>query len=99
MGKDFVMIPVRRGSERLKRKNYLKINNKKILKFISKGDDYQILFTSPKNRRNYIKSLSKRINVKITQIGSTTNIKNQRRIINAKNELESINYTGYSHQF
>ncbi len=80
-------------------KNYLKINNKNILKFISKGDDYQILFTSPKSRRNYIKNLSKRINVKITQIGSTTNIKNQRRIINGKKELESINYTGYSHQF
>ena len=35
--------------------NYLKINNKNILKFISKGDDYQILFTSPKTKRNYIK--------------------------------------------
>lgn len=31
MSKDFVMIPVRQGSERLKRKNYLKINNKTIL--------------------------------------------------------------------
>ena len=80
-------------------KIYLSINNKNILKFISKGDDYQILFTSPKSRRNYINKLSKRINVKITKIGSTTNIKNQRRIIKDKKQLESINYTGYSHQF
>ena len=80
-------------------KRYLSINNKNILKFISKGDDYQILFTSPKSRRNYINKLSKRINVKITKIGSTTNIKNQRRIIKDKKQLESINYTGYSHQF
>lgn len=31
MSKDLVMIPVRQGSERLKRKNYLKVNNKTIL--------------------------------------------------------------------
>ena len=79
--------------------NYLKINNKNILKFISKGDDYQILFTSPKTKRKYIKNLSKRINIKITQIGNTTNVKNQRTIIDGKNQLKSINYRGYSHKF
>ena len=79
--------------------NYLKINNKNILKFISKGDDYQILFTSPKDKRNYIKKLAKRINIKITQIGNTTNAKNQRIIIDEKNQLKSINYRGYSHKF
>jgi len=78
---------------------YLKKNNKNLLKFISRGDDYQILFTSPKNRRKYIKKLSKRINLKITQIGCTTNIKNQRIIIKDKNLLKSINYKGYSHKF
>ncbi len=82
-----------------KLKSYLKINNKNILKFISKGDDYQILFTSPKNMRKYIKNLSKRINVKITQIGITTNKKKQRIIISGKNLLKSINYKGYSHKF
>ncbi len=80
-------------------KNYLSVNSKNILKFVSKGDDYQILFTSSKNRRNYIKKLSKRINVKITQIGSTTNIKNQRTIIKDKKQLKSINFKGYSHEF
>ena len=79
--------------------NYLKRNNKNILKFISKGDDYQILFTSPKTNRKYIKNLSKRINIKITQIGNTTNVKNQRTIIDGKNQLKSINYRGYSHKF
>ena len=80
-------------------RKYLKVNNKNILKFISKGDDYQILFTSPKNRRNYIKKLSKRINVKITQIGCATNTKNQRTIIKDKKQLKSRNYLGYSHKF
>ena len=79
--------------------NYLKNYNKNILKFISKGDDYQILFTSPKTKRKYIKNLSKRINIKITQIGNTTNVKNQRTIIDGKNQLKSINYRGYSHKF
>ena len=80
-------------------KSYLYINNENILNFISKGDDYQILFTSPKSKRMYIKKLSKRINLKITQIGSATNIKNQRIIINDKKLLKPINYTGYSHKF
>ncbi len=78
---------------------YLKKKNKNFLKFISKGDDYQILFSSPKNMRNYIRKLSKRINIKITQIGSTTDIKNQRVIAKDKKLLKSINYTGYSHKF
>ena len=77
----------------------MKINNKSILKFISKGDDYQVLFTSPKNKRMYIEKLSKRIKLKITQIGCTTNIKNQRIIINEKKLLKPIDYTGYSHKF
>ena len=78
---------------------YLQKNGKNCLKFISRGDDYQILFTSPKYMRKYIKKLSKRINLKITQIGSTTNIKNHRKIISNKNHLKSIIYKGYSHRF
>mgnify|MGYP001185605777 CR=1 FL=1 len=80
-------------------KSYLYINNENILNFISKGDDYQILFTSPKSKRMYIKKLSKRINLKITQIGSATNIKNQRIIINDKKLLKPIHYVGYLHKF
>jgi len=79
--------------------SYIKKNNKNVLKFISKGDDYQILFTSHKSNRKYINQLSKRINLKITQIGSITNIKNQRRIFYEKKDIKSINYSGYSHKF
>ena len=79
--------------------NYIKNNNKKLLNFISKGDDYQVLFTSFKKNRIFIKKLSKRINLKITQIGNITNIYNQRKIINHKNYLKSLNYKGYSHKF
>ena len=79
--------------------NYLKNNNKKSLNFISKGDDYQILFTSSKKNRTYIKKLAKRINLRITQIGNFTNIYKQRKIISNKKHLKSLNYQGYSHKF
>ena len=79
--------------------NYLKNNNKKSINFISKGDDYQILFTSSKKNRTFIKKLAKRINLRITQIGTITNIYKQRKIISHKNHLKSLNYLGYSHKF
>ena len=79
--------------------NYLKNNHKESLNFISKGDDYQVLFTSSKKNRSYIKRLAKRINLKITKIGTTTNIYKQRKIINHKNHLKPLNYQGYSHKF
>ena len=79
--------------------NYLKNNHKESLNFISKGDDYQILFTSSKKNRSYIKRLAKRINLRITQIGTTTNIYKQRKIISNKNHLKSLIYQGYSHKF
>ena len=79
--------------------SYLKKNNKKSLYFISKGDDYQVLFTSSKKNRIYIKKLAKRINLKITKIGTTTNIYKHRKIINHKKYLKSLNYKGYSQKF
>ena len=79
--------------------NYLKKNHKESLNFISKGDDYQVLFTSSKKNRSYIKRLAKRINLKITKIGTTTNIYKQRKIISHKSHLKSLIYQGYSHKF
>ena len=79
--------------------SYLKNNNKKTLNFISKGDDYQILFTSPKKNRTYIKKLSKRINQKITLIGAITNRNKIGRINNHGKQLKSNNYEGYFHNF
>ena len=78
---------------------YLKNNNKKSINFVSRGDDYQVLFTSSKKKRSYIKRLAKRINLKITLIGNTTKIFKQMQIINHKNHIKSLNYQGYSHKF
>ena len=78
---------------------YLNDNGKTSLNFVSKGDDYQILFTSSKKNRSYIKKISKRINQKITLIGTITKRSSQRQIINNGNQSKSLNYEGYFHYF
>ena len=79
--------------------NYLVKKNKKKINFISKGDDYQILFTSPKSNRRYIKSLSKRMNQKVTLIGNLTNEIKSNQIIYNKKLLKHRYNEGYFHNF
>ena len=80
-------------------KHYIKKKDHKLLKLISKGDDYQVLFTSSKKYRPYIKKLSKRINQKITLIGEINNRSKQYRIFNNGKFLKPMNFEGYSHNF
>jgi len=80
-------------------KIYLKKNKKTIYDYISKGDDYQILFTSSKNNRSYIKKIAGRINQKITLIWSIVNQSNKTKVIYNGNEIKSLNYKGYFHKF
>ena len=79
--------------------NYLFKTNKKKINFISKGDDYQILFTSSKSNRRYIKLLSKRMNQKVTLIGNLTNEIKSNQIIYDKKLLKHRYNEGYSHNF
>ena len=78
---------------------YLIKTNKKKIDFISKGDDYQILFTSPKSNRKYIKYLSKRMNQKVTLIGHLTNEISSNQIIYDKKLLKHRYNEGYIHNF
>ena len=78
---------------------YLKSNKKNFLKFISKGDDYQVLFTSSKKNRYYIKKIAKRINIKITLIGLITNQFKQRLLYSHGKQIKPMNYEGYFHNF
>ena len=73
--------------------------NKKKINFISKGDDYQILFTSSKSNRKFIKSLSKRMNQKVTLIGNLTNEIKSNQIFFEKKLLKYRYNEGYSHNF
>ena len=67
--------------------------------FISKGDDYQILFTSSKSNRSYIKSSFKRVNQKVTLIGNLTNEIKSNQIIYNKKLLKHRYNEGYFHNF
>ena len=82
-----------------KLKNYLLKTNKKKINFISKGDDYQILFTSSKTNRRFIKLLSKEMNQKVTLIGNLTNETKSNQIIYNKKLLKHRFNEGYSHNF
>ena len=78
---------------------YLKKYNKRRIKYLFNGDDYQILFTSHIKNRSLIKSISKKMNQKITLIGSINNgyKKNSIKLDNKSQNL--TNFKGYSHKF
>ena len=80
-------------------KKYVKRNRKNIINYVSRGDDYQILFTSSKRNRDFIKSLSKRINIKISHIGEITNQYKVYKVLKNKIPLKPLNNDGYLHKF
>jgi len=91
---DVNKVPISKNLE-----NYLKKYNKKKNKYLFKGDDYQILFTASIKNRSLIKSISKKINQKITIIGKINNAykKNSIKLDNKPQNL--TNFKGYSHKF
>ena len=77
------------------------IKKKKLRKidFISKGDDYQILFTSDPNKDRIIKKIAKITRIKITKIGVIISGKKKSIIVNEKGRKIEANSNGYVHQF
>ena len=80
-------------------KKYLSKSKKKKINFISKGDDYQIIFTSPKSKRNYIQKFFKKMNQKVTLIGNLTKDTKKNEIIDGDKRLKHANNEGYHHNF
>ena len=68
------------------------------LNYISKGDDYQTIFTAPKSARSHIIKISKKVNQKITLIGCISNISSNKLVI-GKKSINPIDFKGYSHKF
>ena len=68
------------------------------LNYISKGDDYQTIFTAPKSARSHIINISKKVNQKITLIGCISNISSNKLVI-GKKSINPIDFKGYSHKF
>ena len=69
------------------------------IKYISNGDDYQVLFTASKNKRRIIKRISSNYRIKLTQIGSIQNFSKKSSIIDDNNMIISLKNKGYFHQF
>jgi len=82
-------------------------NLRKILSFkklskinlVSKGDDYQILFTASNNKRKIINKISKKLGIKITIIGKIQKGNMQSSIVDPKNMIISLKNKGYFHNF
>jgi len=100
------------NNQKLSYKLYLKnipisYNLKKILNlkqlskinYISKGDDYQVLFTAPKNMNGIIRKISIKNRIKLTKIGIIQDAGKKSSIIDCKNREISIKNKGYLHQF
>tara|TARA_Y100000741_G_C18165881_1_gene523133 strand:- start:23 stop:982 length:960 start_codon:yes stop_codon:yes gene_type:complete len=80
-------------------KIYLKNSNKKKLKYVINGDDYQILFTASPCKKKIINSLAKKMNQKITIIGKINN-DYKKNLLKLDNKSQNITkFKGYSHKF
>jgi len=77
------------------------LNLKNLLKknLISKGDDYQVLFTSNVNNRSFVKKISSTKKIKITRIGKILNSTHKSSIIDRNGHQIKINNKGYTHRF
>ena len=77
------------------------LNLKKLSKinYISKGDDYQILFTASKNKRRIIEEISANLRIKLSQIGTIESFSKKSVIIDDKNKIISLKNKGYLHNF
>ena len=84
--------------------------SKQMLKYLNKkkenkldslfhGDDYQILFTSPKKNRKLIKSIANKMNQKVTIIGSIKDGNKKNLLLQSNKPLKLSKYRGYSHKF
>jgi thiamine-monophosphate kinase len=91
---DLKKIPI---STKLKRIIDLKRLSK--IKYISNGDDYQILFTASKNKRRIVERISSDYRIKLTQIGSIEKFYKKSSIIDDNKRPISLKNKGYFHNF
>ena len=69
------------------------------IKYISNGDDYQVLFTASKNKRRIIRKIATNFKIKLTKIGSTQSIGKKSHIVDDKNVKITLKNKGYLHKF
>ena len=79
--------------------SYLKKYSKPKTQFIFNGDDYQILFTAPRKKRDFIKRISSKLNQKVTLIGHINNSHKKNIVIFNDKPLKISKFKGYFHKF
>jgi len=80
-------------------KKILNLKRLSKINYISNGDDYQVLFTAPKNMSGIIRKTSIKNRIKLTKIGIIQSIRKKSSIVDDKNRQISIKNKGYLHQF
>ena len=71
----------------------------KKINFISKGDDYQILFTASKKKGRIIDKTFKSLGIKISKIGKICSGNQKSQIINEKGNVITLKNKGHLHKF
>jgi thiamine-monophosphate kinase len=90
----FKKIPISNNLNRL-----LNMKKFKKISFISKGDDYQILFTANPSKSRIISKISKTLRIKISKIGKICNASQKSEIIDQKGKEIAIKNIGFYHNF
>ena len=80
-------------------KKVLDLKNLSKINYVSKGDDYQVLFTAPKIKRGIIRRISINNRVKLTKIGIIHSADKKSSIVNHKNIEINPKNKGYFHNF
>ena len=77
------------------------IDLKKLSKinYVSNGDDYQILFTASKSKREIIRKISSNYRIKLTKIGLIQSYVKKSSVVDSKNVKIRLKNKGYFHKF
>ncbi|MBD1135436.1 thiamine-phosphate kinase [Pelagibacterales bacterium SAG-MED47] len=79
--------------------NLIKSKNLDKKFFISKGDDFEILFTAKNSKSRIINNIGKSLGLKISKIGKICSSNQKSQIIDQKGDEIAIKDKGYSHNF
>ena len=90
----FKKIPISNNLNKL-----LNMKKFKKISFISKGDDYQILFTANPSKSRIISKTSKSLGIKISKIGKICNASQKSQIIDQKGKEIALKNKGFYHKF
>ena len=83
----------------LKLKRIIDLKKLSKIKYISNGDDYQILFTASKNKRRIVEKISSDYGIKLTQIGSIEKFYKKSSVFDGNKRPINIKNKGYFHKF